>query len=94
MPGKTLSGLLRRLSAKMFGTHGPARSVRVREADSFIVSYPKSGNTWVRYVVASALRKKWNGLQLSDMEEVVPDIYACPERKIERMDSPRVASVP
>ncbi|MDA8429798.1 MAG: sulfotransferase domain-containing protein [Geobacteraceae bacterium] len=42
--------------------------------DVFLVSYPRSGNTWMRYLLSNILEpcKAWH---LRNINEVVPDIY-------------------
>ena len=31
------------------------RRVKIRESDVFLVSYPRSGNTWVRFLLANVV---------------------------------------
>src|SRR5436305_10030174 len=37
------------------GLHAPDRNLKILPDDRFLVSYPKSGNTWVRFLVANLL---------------------------------------
>ena len=41
--------------------------------DVFLVSYPKSGNTWLRFLISNYLTD--NQGDLSDIQEIVPDIH-------------------
>ncbi len=43
--------------------------------DIFIVSYPKSGNTWLRYIIAYALKGTKHTLSFDELENVVSDVY-------------------
>lgn len=49
--------------------------------DVMLVSYPKSGNTWVRALVANVIRKEPS---LAEMGRLVPDIYRCRARTLRR----------
>lgn len=46
----------------------------IREDDVFLVSYPRSGNTWLRYLLANLLEpgQEWN---ITNLSRVVPDIH-------------------
>jgi hypothetical protein len=69
---------------------GPAaRGLTVRRSDVFLVSYPRSGNTWLRFLLANALRPA-EPATFATFGEVVPDIYDETDRELRRRPSPRV----
>lgn len=45
-------------------------------SDSFLVSYPRSGNTWLRYLLANLLypEYEWN---IENLNKAVPDLHQC-----------------
>ncbi len=46
----------------------------IRSDDLFLVSYPKSGNTWLRYILATAIKGR-SDLSFEELEKIVPDVY-------------------
>ncbi len=60
----------------------------VRPDDTFIVSYPKSGNTWVRFILAQILSGQTRQLSFNEVEDIVPDVYRSKDA-IDKMPSPR-----
>jgi estrone sulfotransferase len=47
----------------------------IYDDDLFIVSYPKSGNTWLRFIVAYLKQGLEKEIQMSELEQIVPDVY-------------------
>ncbi len=65
------------------------RRVKVFPDDVFIVSYPKSGNTWVRFLIANLLDQKSGSVDFSNIEQKVPDIYKNSNLDLLKHVSPR-----
>jgi hypothetical protein len=57
--------------------------------DTFIVSYPKSGNTWTRFLIANLLQLD-PPVTLLDMERLVPAVDGQTRGFFKRMPRPRV----
>src|SRR2546423_7743737 len=66
-----------------------ARGLSVRTRDVFLVSYPRSGNTWLRFLVANALRPEEQAT-FATVGDVVPDIYDVTNRDLLRLPDPRI----
>jgi hypothetical protein len=72
----------------LFGLHHPGRNLRVYPDDVFIVSYPKSGNTWTRFLIANLVYPEKNP-DFSNINELLPDPEAVRKRDLERAVRPR-----
>jgi len=64
------------------------RNLTVFPDDTFIVSYPRSGNTWTRFLIANLLHPD-QAVTFTDVERLIPDIYAQPKRLLNRIPRPR-----
>jgi len=67
----------------------PGMSLKVRPDDTFLVSYPKSGNTWLRFLIANLLRKD-PPVGLLDADCMIPSVDGKAKRFFDAMKSPRV----
>lgn len=68
-------GMLRKLThglRYLLGQDAPGRSLFIFDDDVFIVSYPKSGNTWTRFLVANLIRPQ-EPVTFLNIERIVPD---------------------
>jgi hypothetical protein len=54
--------------------------------DTFVISYPKSGNTWLRFIIANMLTKET--VTMKNVDGLVPDIYNFKDR-INQLGEPR-----
>jgi len=63
-------------------------ALAVRPDDTFIVSYPRSGNTWTRFLVANLLHPE-EPASFANIERLVPDAEAQSSRYMRRIPSPR-----
>lgn len=66
------------------------RMLTVFPEDRFIVSYPKSGNTWVRFLVASLMSP--GPIDFLEMEYQIAMIYGCTDASLLKKCRPRVLS--
>jgi hypothetical protein len=67
----------------------PGMSLKVRSDDTFLVSYPKSGNTWMRFLIANLLQQD-PSVGLLDADSLIPSVDAKSKRFFDEMKSPRV----
>lgn len=65
------------------------RDVAVYPDDTFIVSYPRSGNTWTRFLIANLLHPEIE-VGFANIETLVPDTAALSSRALKRTPRPRV----
>jgi hypothetical protein len=72
-----------------FGLHPPGRNLHVFPDDVFLVSYPKSGNTWTRFLIANLVYPEKNP-DFSNINDLVPDPEAMAKRDLERASRPRL----
>jgi len=63
--------------------------VTVFPDDVFIVSYPKSGNTWARFLIGSLYHQN-SLVDFLNIEQKVPDIYKNSDSKLLKIKRPRI----
>ncbi|WP_209125695.1 sulfotransferase domain-containing protein [Alkalihalobacillus sp. BA299] len=64
------------------------RPIKVKEGDIFLVSFPKSGNTWLRFLIGTLyFNKKVDWLNI---ESLIPDVYVNSEKDLLSIPSPRI----
>ncbi len=83
LPGRLRDGV-RTLMAR----DQPGRDLEVHPDDTFLVSYPKSGNTWLRFLVAHLLDP--TPADFPAMEARVPSIYKATRQQLAALPRPRV----
>ncbi len=84
--------MIKRLIAggkQFFGLYPPRRRVEVLPDDIFLVSYPKSGNTWTRFLIANLVYPEKNP-DFSNINDLLPDIEGMSKRDLERAARPRI----
>jgi len=59
------------------------------EQDVFLVSYPRSGNTWVRFLIANVIKPANFGIDFHNVQEFVPELGRDND-VISRLTPPRV----
>ena len=82
---------LHRLSAvgqRLLHRSAADRSVTVRRNDVFLVSYPRSGNTWLRFIISN-LVEPLAPVDFITLEHRAPDIHINSDRAMQRLRDPR-----
>jgi Sulfotransferase domain len=87
-----LDGLIRaidHIGRILTGRQPAGRGVTVYPDDVFLVSYPRSGNTWTRFLLGNLLYPEvpvafWN------IESRIPEIYFNPDRALRALPRPRM----
>ena len=65
------------------------RRLTVFADDIFIVSYPRSGNTWARFLIGNLLNPQTQ-ITFANLESLIPEIYFLPDRRLRALPRPRV----
>jgi hypothetical protein len=79
---------LRENLKRMLGRDIAGRDFAIYPDDTFIVSYPRSGNTWTRFLVASLLFPK-EEVSFATIENQVPDSEAQSRNQLRHVQRPR-----
>jgi hypothetical protein len=74
---------------KMFGLHHPGRTLVILPDDVFLVSFPKSGNTWSRFLVANLLYPK-QPATFANIHRLIPEPASTTKRDFDRTPRPRI----
>jgi len=80
---------LKRVIKYMLGTDVAGRNLAVFPDDTFIVSYPRSGNTWTRFLVANLVHPE-QPVTFANIEQLVPDCEAMSSRYVKAVRRPRI----
>jgi hypothetical protein len=79
---------VKKLWKNALGTDIAGRTLAVRADDTFVISYPRSGNTWTRFLIANLLRPQ-EPVTFADIERLIPDAEAQSSRYLRGIPSPR-----
>jgi len=80
---------VKRVITYLLGTDIAGRSLAVYPDDTFIVSYPRSGNTWTRFLVANLMHPE-QLVTFANIERMIPDCEAQSSRYMKRVPRPRL----
>jgi hypothetical protein len=74
---------------KLFGLNRGGRNFPVYPDDRFLVSYPRSGNTWTRFLIANLL---FPDLEVSflNIDHLIPDVININRRELAKIPRPRL----
>jgi Sulfotransferase domain len=65
------------------------RCATVLPDDVYLVSYPRSGNTWMRFLIGNLLTPD-EPVSFANIESRIPEIYFNPDRILRRLPRPRL----
>jgi hypothetical protein len=74
---------------RLLRLHRPGRDLEVFPDDVFLVSYPKSGNTWARFLLANLVYPHQQ-IDFSTINHLTPDAEALSVRQLARTPRPRI----
>src|SRR5215813_12634517 len=74
---------------RALGLRPPGRNLAVFPDDTFLVSYPKSGNTWTRFLVANLMYPK-SAVQFANLNEIIPGIDVVSKKELNSTPRPRI----
>jgi len=74
---------------RVFGLHQPGRELLILPDDTFLVSYPKSGNTWARLLISNLLSVD-RPADFWTIRQLVPELETVTKRHLARMQRPRI----
>lgn len=77
------------ITGYLLGTDIAGRNLKVFPDDTFIASYPRSGNTWVRFLIANLMHPK-RPVTFANLETIIPDATALSSRELKRIPRPRL----
>lgn len=71
------------------GTDRAERNFKVYPDDTFVVSYPRSGNTWTRFLIANLLHPEMN-VSFTNIEKLIPDTSSQSNKALKATPRPRI----
>jgi hypothetical protein len=80
---------IKKLWKNALGLDIAGRTLAVRGDDTFIISYPRSGNTWTRFLIANLLHPQ-EAVTFANIERLIPDAEAQSSRYMRGRPSPRM----
>jgi hypothetical protein len=68
-----MTNLFRKLKSKLPFSQEPNK-LEIHDDDKFLVSYPKSGNTWIRFIIGNLLKEEGESIDFHSAINYVPEI--------------------
>jgi hypothetical protein len=73
----------------VFGFDKAERNFKVYPDDTFVVSYPRSGNTWTRFLIANLVHPD-QSVSFTNIEKLIPDTSSQSNRALKATPRPRI----
>ncbi len=73
----------------ILGTDKAERNFKVYPDDTFVVSYPRSGNTWTRFLIANLVHPDRH-VSFANIEKLIPDTSSQSNRALKATPRPRI----
>jgi len=73
----------------LLGRVTAGRGLTIFPDDRFVVSYPRSGSTWSRFLIGNLLSAN-ETITFANIESRFPSIYICTDRQLRRVARPRL----
>lgn len=80
---------LSRVTDVLFRTLRIERDITIYPDDVFLTSYPRSGNTWTRFLVGNLVHQN-EPITFLNVERLVPDMYKHSDHTLRTLPRPRV----
>jgi hypothetical protein len=77
------------IASYLLGTDIAGRDLKVFPDDIFIASYPRSGNTWTRFLIGNLMHPE-SPVTFANIETIIPDATALSSRALKRVPRPRL----
>jgi len=82
---KALKSYMRVVTKRQAAAHG----LTVYPDDTFLVSFPRSGNTWTRFLICNLIDPE-NPVNFAQIESRIPEIYDVTDRALRALPRPRI----
>src|SRR5437016_1515062 len=80
---------LRAAYKRLLGLQRPGRGLVILPDDVFLVSFPKSGNTWTRFLLANLVYPE-QPATFANIHRLIPDPSATSKKDFDRLRRPRI----
>jgi hypothetical protein len=74
---------------RLLGLHRPGRNLVIFPDDVFLVSFPKSGNTWTRFLLANLVHPE-QAATFANIHQLIPDPSVTTKKEFDRIERPRI----
>jgi hypothetical protein len=73
----------------LLGIDTTGRDLIVRPDDTFLTSYPRSGNTWTRFLLANLMHPDQE-VSFTNIDNLIPEVGVTSSRRLKRVSAPRL----